>query len=134
MIVKIMSDEDIPDDDSRKGFSIMDDVAVLTCTRHNDTPVLMITTVEGGTTNLNPTGNVYVYTDDGVEVTDYGVAKYVTSAEMDEIEKQAEYLSQQANTPQDRLTLTPEGRAEIENAFRRGPSGPRGVWTAPLPR
>lgn len=106
MLLKIMSDEDIPDDDSRKGFTIIDKVREVACARiteENRTllveenaesslkgriggPILeVLLDAEEGSERVRmiPAGNIYIFNDDGKLVSAFGVMEYVGHGEAD---------------------------------------------------
>lgn len=77
MIVKCMSNDNAPDDDSRKTYSLYSDVKHVEFVRKDGEPDCAIAVVDfndGESRELYCYGNVYVMNDAGKTVSSFGVA------------------------------------------------------------
>lgn len=80
LIVKIMSDEDLPDDDSRKSFTLHTGVASVEFHRRPGAPVAaMCFGDEIMAMEFPLVGNVYVMNETGKTISNFGVAPPMTA-------------------------------------------------------
>ena len=85
MIIKIMSGENIPDEDTRKLFTLFDNVASVTFERTPSPSVtLSFLDVDHYKRTIPLHGNVYVINEYGEHVSAFGVAEYHTEGDHDE--------------------------------------------------
>ena len=79
MYVKIMSDENIPDNDSRKAFRLLSGVVTVKFNRSPEAPepssepIAYVTFDDGETESYLLAGNVYVMNDGGKTIEKFGI-------------------------------------------------------------
>lgn len=80
MLVKIMSGEDAPDDDTRKVFKILGDVTAAEFSRAKGKPEVEVAFRNGTVETFPCPGNVYLMNDNGDTVASFGSAPYRKAA------------------------------------------------------
>ena len=85
LYVKIMSDENLPDSDSRKAFRLLSDVSAIAFNRAPEapapraTPYAYVTFKDMTTESFELLGNVYVMNEAGKTIEKFGVASWATT-------------------------------------------------------
>lgn len=79
MLLKLMSDENIPDDDPRKCFTLIEGVVEAEFMRQegdDEVAYLDVTLEDGEKSSYELGGNVYLMTAEGAELANFGIAPY----------------------------------------------------------
>lgn len=75
MYVKVMGPENVPDDDTRKTFRLLQQVVDVSFTRDKEEAILTAKLESGDVVKYAVPGNVYILNDQGKTIESFGVAR-----------------------------------------------------------